>query len=76
MAIHSIWCPVMSAHVTRVTGFEGDVLKIICPHYEEPTGICGLKAAASLGGPLSQLLERVAEDTLDSRTARCDLASF
>ena len=73
MAIASVRCPVAHAVVTRVTDFEGETLRVICPEFEEPTGICRLKKSAFEEGPLSQLLERVAEDTLDRRTTRCDL---
>ena len=73
MAIVSVRCAVLGANVTRVTDLEDEVTALICPEYEEPTGICRLKKNAGQGGPLSQLLERVSEDTLDTRTTRCNL---
>lgn len=73
MAIVSVRCAVLGANVTRVTDLEDEVTALICPEYEEPTGICRLKNNARQGGPLSQLLERVSEDTLDTRTTRCNL---
>ena len=73
MAIVSVRCPVLGANVTRVTDLEDEVTALICPEYEEPTGICRLKKNARQGGPLSQLLERVSEDTLETRTTRCNL---
>ena len=73
MAIVSVRCPVLGASVTRVTDLEGEVTALICPEYEQPTGICRLKKNVRQGGPLSQLLERVSEETLDTRTTRCSL---
>jgi hypothetical protein len=64
---------VLGAHVSRVTNLEDEVAAIICPEYEERTGICRLKKTALAGGPLSQLLERLSEDTLGIRTTRCHL---
>jgi hypothetical protein len=74
MATTSVHCPVLRAHVTRVTDFEGNPVTIMCAEYEKPTGICRLKRTSLDGGPLSQLLERVEEGTLDRRASRCDLA--
>jgi len=70
MAIHSILCPVLGAHITRVTDLEGATTSIICPEYEE-SGMCRIKKSAREGGPLSVLLERAREDTLDSRSMLC-----
>ena len=75
MAIESVRCPVLGAHVTRVTDLEGEPVRIICPEYDEPTGICRLKKGAREGGPLSQLLERVSEEALDTKNIRCDLGA-
>jgi hypothetical protein len=72
MTIESIRCPVLGAHVTRVTDFEGNVSRVICAEYEQPE-TCRLKKTALEGGPLTQLLERAAEDTLSSRDTRCVL---
>ncbi len=74
MQVTSVRCRVLRAHVTRVTDFEGEPTTIICPEYQKPTGICRLKKNAFDGGPLSQLLERVEEQTLGSRGTRCDLS--
>jgi hypothetical protein len=73
MAITSVSCPVARTTVTRVTNFEGETTGVICPEYEEPSGICRLKMSAREGGPLSQLIERLSEDTLDRRSVRCHL---
>ena len=73
MPITSVRCPILQASVTRITDLEGEVSRVICPEYDEPTGICGMKKSARTGGPLSQFLERVSEETLDRRTTRCDL---
>jgi hypothetical protein len=71
MAIKSKRCHVARAEVSVITDLEGRVIRVICPDYG-PSGECRLKAKAD-GGLLSQLLERVAEGRLDSRTTRCDL---
>jgi len=73
MAITSIHCPVLGAHISRVTNFEDRVTGIICPEYDHSSGFCRLKNRALEGGPLSRLLERVSEGTLESRSTRCDL---
>jgi hypothetical protein len=71
--ITSVRCPVLQANVTRVTDLEGAITRIICAECDEATGICRVKKDAEAGGPLSQFLERVSEDALDSRTSRCEL---
>lgn len=58
----------------EVTDFEGDVLKVICPDLDATSGVCRLRQRALAGGRLSQLLERAAEDSLDTRGIRCELA--
>jgi hypothetical protein len=73
MGITSVRCSVSGGQVTRVTDLEDEVTKLVCPEYEEPTGSCRLKRSARDGGPLSQLLERISEDTLVSRSTRCAL---
>jgi hypothetical protein len=73
MAMTSIRCPVLGARVTRVTDFEGNVTRIICGEYDHSTGTCRLKKTAFDGGPLAQLLERMSEETLTTRSTRCDL---
>ncbi len=73
MAIDQVRCPVTGAIVSRVLDFEGETTKIICPEYDEPTGMCRLKESVSKGGMLSQLLERVSEGSLNTRNTRCVL---
>lgn len=73
MAIISVRCPVAQAMVTRVTDFEGQTTRVICAEYEHPAGICRLKRSAFEGGPLSQLVERLSEETLETRSPRCDV---
>jgi hypothetical protein len=73
MAITTIRCPVAQAVVTRMTDLEGEVTRVICPEYEEPTGICRLKRNVLHGGPLAQLLDRVSENTLDTDGVQCAL---
>jgi hypothetical protein len=67
MAMRSIRCPVLGAHVIQVTDLEGHVTRIICGEYEDATGVCRLKKTALDGGPLAQLLERLSEETLETR---------
>jgi hypothetical protein len=74
MAAAHVRCPVLRADVTRITDFEGQLTTIICSEYDRPTRSCRLKKNALNGGPLSQLLERVEENTLGSRGIRCDLS--
>lgn len=71
MAITSIRCPVAHTTVTLLTDLEGVATRIICPEYGAG-GTCGLKRNAQQGGPLSQLLERVSEQTLNDRTVACN----
>ena len=73
MTMASIRCPVLGAHVMRVTDLEGQVTKIICGEYDKSTGWCRLKRSGLQGGPLAQLLERVSEETLDTRSTLCVL---
>ena len=74
MAITSAWCSVLQTNVSRLTTLEGEVSTVICPEFEPVTRTCRLKKAAGLGGPLSQLLERVSEEALSSPAPRCNLA--
>jgi hypothetical protein len=65
--------PVPRARRSRQSGphLEGNATQIICPEYEEATGLCRLKKTALEGGPLAQLLERLSEDTLHARGPLC-----
>lgn len=72
MAIRSVRCPVLGAHATMVTDLEGNVCRVICPDYEA-AGTCRRKKKALEGGPLTRLLERMADDTLDTRDTLCVL---
>ena len=74
MPITTLLCHTLRANVTRVMDFEGHVTRLICPEYDEPTGLCRIRREGRSGGPLSQLLERMDEDTLDRTDARCPLA--
>jgi hypothetical protein len=69
----SVRCHVLGANVTRVTDLEGASVRVICPEYEEANARCRLMKRVQTGGPLSQLVERLAEDTLDTRSTRCRL---
>ena len=74
MAIDSFWCSVLHRRLTRVTTLEGEVIKVICPEFDDSSRTCAFKKAVGLGGPLSQLVERVNEDSLAQADTRCDLA--
>ncbi len=73
MAITSTRCPVLGAHVSFETDFEGGVTKIICAEYDDATGACRMKRSALDSGPLAQLLERTSEDSLRTRGTMCVL---
>ena len=73
MALASLFCHVRQSHVTVVTDLEGGISRLICPDYDESTGVCRIRIAARGGGPLSQLLERLDEGDLNDREARCAL---
>ncbi len=75
MAIKTIHCHVAQAAVPVVVDLAGDIVQVICPEFESGTGRCRLKLQGSTGGPLSRLLERVAEESLESHGARCDFGS-
>jgi len=57
-----------------VTNLEDEIVSVICPEFEAPTGISHLKQSAFKGGLLSELLRRVDEDPLDIPAPRCTLA--
>jgi hypothetical protein len=75
VTITSTTCRVTGATVARLIDLEGHVERIICPYYEDSSRTCRLRAEAVSGGPLGQLLERVAEDTLASPGILCELAA-
>jgi hypothetical protein len=75
MAMTSVWCPVLGGHVTQVTDLEGNIIRVICAEYEESNGSCRRKLSAREGGPLAQLLERLSEGGLDTRSTTCVLRS-
>ena len=74
MTFTSTWCSVQQATVSRMMTFEGDVSTVICHEFDPVTRACRLKKAASLEGPLSQLIARVSEGTLADPAPRCHLA--
>jgi hypothetical protein len=73
MPMTTVHCHVLGAHVTCLTDLEGAVTRVICPAFEPATGLCRFRRESLCGGPLSQLMERVAEDTLAVRDSRCTL---
>jgi hypothetical protein len=73
MSITTVRCHVLGSRVMCLRDLEGAVTRVICPSFEPATGLCRLRREALCGGPLSQLMERVAEDTLSTRDARCEL---
>ena len=73
MAITTIPCAVAQRDIMCEADLEGTITRVFCPELEERTGVCRLKRNAIEGGPLSQLLERASEHTLDSRRLTCNL---
>jgi hypothetical protein len=73
MTIQSVRCPVLGGQVTQITDLEGAVTRVICTKYSDSDGTCRLKGSARESGPLGQLLERVSEDSLGTRSMRCVL---
>ncbi|HEY7288558.1 MAG TPA: hypothetical protein VH583_01890 [Vicinamibacterales bacterium] len=73
MATTTIRCPVAQRDIDCEADFEGMITRVFCTELDERTGICRLKRNALEGGPLTQLLERVSEHTLDSRGLTCGL---
>ena len=72
MPIVTTQCPVLHAQVNRLADMEGQITRVFCSKYTE-AGECRLKREAMTGGPLSQLLERLNEGTLDRRGYGCEL---
>ena len=73
MTITTSRCYVLRTTVTCVTDLEGTVARVVCSEYDHATGNCRVKQRALTGGPLAQLLGRVADDTLAVHGIRCDL---
>jgi hypothetical protein len=73
MAITTIRCPVAQRDIVCDADLEGTITRVFCPELEAQTGICRLKRNALEGGPLTQLLQRASEHTLDSRRLTCGL---
>ena len=73
MSIVTIQCPVSRQTVARVVDFEGVATNVICEQFEPADRTCRLKRHVDEGGPLSRLIERVSERTLDRRSTGCDL---
>ncbi len=72
MGMKSVYCHERRGNITLETDSGGVVRRVICPKYENSTGLCRLRHYTIEGGPLSQLLERVAGNSLNARTTRCD----
>jgi hypothetical protein len=75
MAITTVHCHVLQGQVTVIIDLERRIDRVICSQYEHPSGVCRLKRDVSSGGPLSQLLERASEATLDSRSTQCQVGA-
>ena len=72
MGMKSVYCHERRGNITLETDPNGVVCRVICPKYENSTGLCRLRHDTMEGGPLSQLLERVAGNSLNARTTHCD----
>ncbi len=73
MSLITVRCPVSQQTVVRVADLEGATTTLVCAEFDPATKNCRLKLHVGEGGPLTQLIERVAEHTLDRKSARCDL---
>jgi hypothetical protein len=73
MPVTSVRCHVLGTNVTCVTDLEGSVTQVVCGEYDQLTGLCRVKQGALAGGPLSRLVQRVADGTLAGHGTRCDL---
>ena len=71
MALTSRFCPVLGTRVTVVTDLEGNAVQVVCQHHHRDTNACRLKARATTGGRLSELLERAAQGRFADQSARC-----
>ena len=72
MPVSLVRCEVLGADATRVTDLEGVVTHLVYPEYQQSTGACRRRMAQARGdGPLSQLLQRVTEGTIDRRGNQC-----
>ena len=71
--VTTVRCPVAQRDIICDADLEGTITNVFCPELEERTGTCRLKRNALEGGPLTQLLERASEHTLDSRRLTCGL---
>ena len=74
MGLITLRCRVSQQPVSCVTDMEGATVRVICGAFEEAGGICRIKRRIREGGPLSQLLDRISDQTLDTRSMRCELA--
>jgi len=72
VGMKSVYCHERRGNITLETDLDGVVRRVICPKYEPGSGLCRLRHKPLEGGPLSQLLERVAGNTVNARTTRCD----
>ena len=73
MTITTARCRVLGTTVTCITDLEGTVARVVCPEYDQASSACRIKQRAVTGGPLAQLLGRVADHTLAAHGTRCDL---
>jgi hypothetical protein len=71
MALTTRFCPVLGTRVTVATDLEGTVVQVICQHHSRDSNTCQLKARATTGGRLSELLERAARGRFADQSTRC-----
>ena len=74
MALNSIWCCVLQRYVTRVTNIETEIVAIICPEVDVPTGTCSLKTLAMRGGFLTDLRRSDCANPIEKSALRCPFA--
>jgi len=66
-------CPIRHTAVVRVTDVRAGTDTVVCPEYEEPTGICRLKEEALSDPSRSPLVDRLSGERRGAGPARCSL---
>jgi hypothetical protein len=72
MSIVPVHRPVSQRTVVRIVDLEGATTTVVCDEFDSVTRTCRMKRRVDDNGPLSRLLERVSEHTLDRRSTQCD----
>jgi hypothetical protein len=73
MSFHSTYCSVSHRRVPCELDLEAQTRRVLCTELDATTGLCRLQTQAHGSGWLGEFLERVDQDTLQVRGARCVL---